>query len=139
MSGLSSHQLREWCGRRGVVLPDQPAAGRGRHALYSWQTILCLRILKQVHDEFGIEVGAWAKAIARCNDLLRHRPFPSLWGNSIVFDGTDGATLSSDPRVQTDKTALYVPLDPHLRELAEAFALPEMTQLPLFAAVAVRR
>jgi hypothetical protein len=34
-SGLTPHQLREWCGRRGVVIPDVPPAGRGHLALFA--------------------------------------------------------------------------------------------------------
>src|SRR5436853_1913347 len=93
MSGLTPHQLREWCGRRGVVVPDQPAAGRGRHALYSWQTILSLRILKELHDQFCVEVSAWSKAIAECSRLLQRRPFPTLWGAVVLFTGMDHAEL----------------------------------------------
>jgi hypothetical protein len=50
LSGLTSNQLREWCGRRGVVVPDVPPAGRGRLALSSWQTLLALRVLNELHQ-----------------------------------------------------------------------------------------
>src|ERR1700723_3289720 len=93
LSGLTSHQLREWCGRRSVVSPDVPAAGRGRHALFSWQTIIALRILNELHGRFGVEVSAWRQAIARCQELLRGRAFPSLWGASIVFPSATNAVL----------------------------------------------
>jgi hypothetical protein len=139
MSGLTSHQLREWCGRRGVVVPDQPAAGRGRHALYSWQTILCLRVLMEIHDRFGVEVSAWAKAIAECSSLLKRRPFPSLWGSVLVFNGTQHVQLLTAGYSTIDTAILSVPLDPHLTQLATAFALPDMVQLPLFAALVVAR
>jgi MerR HTH family regulatory protein len=139
ISGLSQHQLREWCGRRGVVVPDQPPAGRGRHALYSWQTILALRLLKELHDRFGVEVSAWGRAIAVCQSLLQRRPFPSLWGTAIVFTGMDHAELVTDGSPAEEGASLRLPLDPHLTELASTFASPEMTQLPLFAALAVTR
>jgi hypothetical protein len=139
LSGLTSHQLREWCGRRAVVTPDVPAAGRGRHALFSWQTILALRILKELHIRFGVEVVAWRGGVARCQEILSGRPFPSLWGSSIVFASTSEAKLVHDRSAHREEACLIVDLEPHLRVLAtDNTASPEQ-QLPLFAALQVRR
>lgn len=139
ITGLTAHQLREWCGRRQLVIPDQPAAGRGRHALFSWQTLLALRILKEIHDYFGVEVAAWAPAVASCQALLRGRSFPSLWGMSIVFYGLSDVQLVTHHSPLQHTASLRLPLDTHLQHLAAALSTPEMTQLPLFAAVPVAR
>src|SRR3954465_7229555 len=85
LTGLSMHQLREWCGRRGVVTPDVPPSGRGRHALYSWQTIISLRLLKSLQENFGVEVGVWKPAISQCQILLQKKSFPTLWGLAFLF------------------------------------------------------
>jgi hypothetical protein len=138
LCGLTRHQLREWCGRRAIVVPDVQAAGRGRHALYSWQTILALRLLKQLHDRFGAEVGGWAEAIGECQYLLKERSFPSLWGLCASFADRHTAaliSLASEPR---SGPSLILPLDPHLEVLASGLALPGPPgQLPLFTAMRV--
>src|ERR1035438_2807585 len=94
LSDLTAHQLREWRGRRAVVVPDVPASGRGRHALFSWQTVLSLRVLNELHNRFGVEVAAWRLAIAACQELLRTRSFPSLWGALIMFPSRHEAVLT---------------------------------------------
>jgi hypothetical protein len=139
LSGLTEHQLREWCGRRAVVMPDVPAAGRGRHALFSWQTILSLRVLNELHDRFGVEVIAWRQAIARCQDLFRECSFPALWGTSISFPNTNEATLVRELEKSGMNALVLIPLDPHLRALALDDSAPPELQLPLFAAIEVRR
>lgn len=139
LSGLTENQLREWCGRRAVVVPDVPAAGRGRHALFSWQTILSLRVLNDLQDRFGVEVVAWRKAIARCQELFRQSSFPSLWGASIAFPNSNDAMLARDSEKSELGAYVLIPLDPHLRALALDDAAPPELQLPLFAAVKVRR
>jgi hypothetical protein len=139
LSGLTEHQLREWCGRRAVVMPDVPAAGRGRHALFSWQTILSLRVLNELHDRFGVEVIAWRQAISRCQDLFRECSFPALWGTSISFPNTNEATLVREVEKSGMNALVLIPLDPHLRALALDDAAPKELQLPLFAAIEVRR
>ena len=139
LSGLTSHQLREWCGRRAVVVPDVPAAGRGRHALFSWQTILSLRVLNELQNRFGIEVIAWRHGIGRCQEILRESSFPGLWGTSIAFPNANDASLMRN-REHLELGALVIlPLDPHLRALAVDDAAPPELQLPLFAAIEVRR
>jgi hypothetical protein len=140
LSGLTADQLREWCGRRAVVVPDVPAAGRGRHALYSWQTIMALRLLKELHGRFRVEVGSWAGAIGQCRDLLRGRSFPSLWGTSAAFLSTGQAVLIAGASDVGDGPRLLVPLDPHLEVLASGLDLPgPASQLPLFTALRVGR
>lgn len=139
LSGLTEHQLREWCGRRAVVIPDVPAAGRGRHALFSWQTILSLRVLNELQARFGVEVVAWRQAISRCQELFRKNSFPALWGKSIAFPNTTEATLASDAEKPGMSSHIFVPLDPHLRAIALDDMAPPELQLPLFATIEVRR
>lgn len=141
LSGLTPHQLREWCGRRDVVIPDVPAAGRGRLALFSWQTILALRVLKELHDTFAVEVGAWGGAIASLKDELSGQAFPSLWGKAAIFDSCDLVRLKSEREAAPDApSVLIVRLDPHLAALSsQSDTAYADRQLPLFAAVAVRR
>ena len=139
LSGLTEHQLREWCGRRAVVVPDVPAAGRGRHALFSWQTLLSLRVLNELQARFGVEVGAWRQAIACSQKLFRESSFPVLWGTSIAFPNTSEAILARDVERSGTNAYVLIPLDPHLRALALDDAAPPELQLPLFAAIEVRR
>jgi hypothetical protein len=139
LSGLTAHQLREWCGRRAIVTPDVPAAGRGRHALFSWQTILALRVLNEVHSRFFVEVSAWSEAIAQSQMLLRGNPFMTLWGTAIVFPNTKEAKLTHDHSDDYQNACMVVRLDPHLSALATAGVLPPEQQFPLFAALAVNR
>lgn len=138
LSGLTPHQLREWCGRRGVVIPDVPAAGRGRHALYSWQTVVCLRVLNELKSRFAVEVGCWSEAIAESQLLLRGRPFPALWGMALAFMGTGEVELLGTQARPSGAPFVVVPLDPHLSALATELSISEVAQLPLFAAVQVR-
>ena len=139
LSGLTSHQLREWCGRRALVTPDVPAAGRGHLALFSWQTVLALRILNELHDRFGVEVSAWRVAIAELQDILKNKPFPSLWGASVVFASTSEAQLIVDRQSARQTGGLLIELDRHLDVLANTDGIPIEQQLPLFPAVVVGR
>ncbi len=138
LAGLTTHQLREWCARRGIVAPDVPGAGRGRHALFSWQTVLTLRLLRELNERFGAEVGAWKGALSEFRTLIGGRPFPGLWSTVVAFPDRDHARLIEDRSIPTD-ALLLLPLAPHLHVIAEDFALPPEPQLPLFPAVGLRR
>lgn len=138
LTGLTSHQLREWCARRGVVTPDVPGRGRGRHALFSWQTVLSLRLLRELHERFGAEVGAWKSAIEELRITLKGRSFPSLWSTVVAFPDREHARLV-DERFVAPEGLLMLPLAPHLEALAHDFAFPADPQLPLFSAVGLRR
>lgn len=139
LSGLTPHQLREWCGRREVVAADVPAAGRGHLALFSWQTILALRVLNEIHQRYGVEVVAWRGAIGELQTLLKGRPFPSLWGAVVVFPSMDAAVLRLDGEGVTRGSFLTVSLNEHLEVLASPQDFRVETQLPLFPAIAVAR
>lgn len=138
LAGLTSHQLREWCARRRIVVPDVPGSGRGRHALFSWQTVLTLRLLRELNERFGTEVGAWKGALGEFRGLLVGRSYPGLWGTFVAFPDCDHARLI-DSRSVGGEALLLLPLAPHLQAIAEDFALPPEAQLPLFPAVGLRR
>lgn len=138
VAGLSMHQLREWSSRRGLLSPDIPGAGRGRHALFSWQTVLTLRLLVELQHRFGAEVGAWSAAVEEVRQLLKERTFPSLWGSSVIFADCRHARLVDDSTVITE--GLQLALSPHLQALTQSFELPaEPHQRSLFPAVGLRR
>lgn len=139
LSGLTPHQLREWCGRRAVVTADVPPAGRGHLALFSWQTILALRVLNEVHQRYSVEVSGWRLAIAQLQTLLKRRSFPSLWGTVVVFPNAQEAFLELDAEIYVRDDCLTVSLSRHLEALATPSQLPVEAQLSLFPAVAVRR
>jgi len=122
-----------------VVTADVPAAGRGHLALFSWQTILALRVLNEVHQRYGVEVSGWRSAISQLQTLLKGRPFPSLWGAVAVFPSAQEALLKLDGEVFAKDTCLTVDLHQHLEALAAPSQLPVEAQLPLFPAMAVRR
>jgi len=138
LAGVTPHQLREWCARRCVVPPDVPGAGRGRHALFSWQTVLTLRLLRELNDRFGVEVGAWKGALGEFRALVGGRSFPGLWSMLVAFPDCDHARLIEDRSVAAG-ALLLLPLAPHLHAIAKDFALPPDPQLPLFPAVGLRR
>ena len=139
LSGLTPHQLREWCGRRAVVTADVPPAGRGRLALFSWQTILALRVLNEIHQRYSVEVSGWRIAIAQLQTHLKGCSFPSLWGAAAVFPNAQEALLKLDGDSQVKDSCLTVSLNQHLEILATPSQLPIETQLPLFPVLAVRR
>ena len=138
LAGVSRHQLKEWCTRRGIVPPDVPGAGRGRHALFSWQTVLTLRVLSELHARFHIEIGAWQGGATQFRALLEGRFFPGLWDTWAMFPDRERAVLRDKP-VAGEEALVALPLAPHLCAIAGGFALPPARQLPLFPAVALRQ
>jgi hypothetical protein len=121
------------------VAADVPAAGRGHLALFSWQTILALRVLNEVHQRYGVEVSGWRSAIAQLQALLKGRSFPSLWGAFAVFPSALEAVLKLEGESFAKDSCLTVGLNRHLEALATPSELLVEAQLPLFPALAVRR
>lgn len=117
---------------------DVPPAGRGHLALFSWQTILALRILNELHQRYGVEVSSWRDAIAQLQGHLRKRPFPSLWGSVAVFPSNQEAALRLEGEGFHRNQYLVIDLNPHLEALATPGDLPVESQLSLFPALAVR-
>lgn len=140
LTGLTRSQLREWTGRgrRGVLTPDVEPDGPGRHALFSWQTMLALRILLALHRDFAAEVGAWAPAIRLLRSDLERRSFPSLWRKLAFFPNPQGVLLVDSYGIENGG-GFIIPLDSHLTLLATKLSLPRPDQLPLFPVVMVSR
>ena len=86
LTGLTKNQLREWCSVRNLIPADILPNGPGRHALFSWQTALALRLLKSIHDDWAGEVASWAEPIRTFRGAIEHTAFPSLWGTVVRFD-----------------------------------------------------
>ncbi len=140
LTGLTRSQLREWSARdrRNLVPADVVSEGPGRHALYTWQTILVLRLLRALHTEFVVEVGAWAPGMNQLRDRLERVSFPSLWGSLVHFPTRGTPELISSARA-APLAGVFLPLDSHLLVIATKLSLPPPDQLFLFPAVAVRR
>jgi hypothetical protein len=140
LTGLTRSQLREWTGRgrRELVPPDVEPEGPGRHALYAWQTLLVLRILRVLHEDFAAEVGAWAPAALALRRQLEGSSFPTLWHLSVLFPNREAAQLIEDAR-EISGPGIVVPLDPHLLVLATKLSLAKPRQLSLFPALMVSR
>lgn len=138
LSGLSMHQLREWCIRRRLVLADVEPAGPGRHALYSWRTILVLRVLRELSEKFSVEIGQWGNGCQALQEALARVSFPSLWGVVVQFSDCKSVRLCEpDGPLQL---GIQIPLDPHLEVIASGLELPTPPQQPsLFSAMVVHR
>ena len=140
VTGLTRSQLREWTGRgrRELISPDVGPDGPGRHALYAWQTLLVLRLLLVLHNEFAAEVGAWAPAAKNLREKLDGASFPTLWHLSVFFPNRYTALLVDDVS-KIGHTGLILPLESHLTALASKLSLPRPDQLSLFLPMAVSR
>lgn len=140
VTGLTRSQLREWTGRgrRELISPDVNPDGPGRHALYAWQTLLVLRLLLVLHNEYAAEVGAWAPAAKNLRMKLDNTSFPSLWYSSVFFPNRHTALLVDDESAIGD-SGLILPLESHLTVLASKLSIPRPEQLPLFLPMAVSR
>jgi hypothetical protein len=138
LAGVTVHQLREWTTRRDILSPDVPGAGRGRHALFSWHTVLAVRLLNELNERFGVEVGAWRGAIRQFRAIVDGRSFPQLWHAFAQFPDREHAQLAASPP-SNENGMLSIPLAPHMQVFAQNFALPPEPQLPLFPAVGLRR
>jgi hypothetical protein len=142
LTGLTKSQLREWTGsgRREVLSPDVKPNGPGRHALFSWQTLLVLRLLLQIHTEFGAEIGVWARAARTLRNELGGLSFPSLWETSVHFPSTELARLIDDdgPRGKR-QIGIVLPLSPHLAVLAGRLQSKPPEQMYLFPPMVVSK
>jgi hypothetical protein len=140
LTGLTRHQLREWtgAGRRGLISPDVTPQGPGRHALFSWQTLLVLRLLRVIHVEFAAEAGAWAPAAQDLREKLDHVVMPSLWRTSIVFASLKSCSLVEEFSENVVQ-GLVLPLAPHLVVFGTKMSIPRPDQLQLFPPMAVGR
>jgi len=105
--------------------------------MYSWQTILVLRVLKELQEKYGVEVSGWGAAAQSLREQLEGQPFPSLWRLTVFFPDRHYAQLVVTPDLHAG--GLIVPLEPHLSELASRLSVPPEDQLPLVLPVVVGR
>jgi hypothetical protein len=142
LTGLTPNQLREWSHRRDLIRADLEACGPGRPALYSWQTVLLLRITVVLRERFRIELQAHKDLLHALRDLFSGVPFPSLRGCVLALRAMEHGELFSEGMVRVgdgDPDTLFLRLDPHLDVLEAEFAPQEQSvQLPLFRAVRIR-
>ena len=136
LTGLTRSQLREWSSpaRRNLVPADIEPHGPGRHALYTWQTILVLRLLRELHVDFAVEIGAWAPGMVGFRQKLERVSFLSLWGSLVHFQNRDNPELVP-LRTGALLSGVVMPLDPHLLPIATKLSLRTGDQLLLFPAV----
>lgn len=142
LTGLTANQLREWSHRRDLVPPDVDGCGPGRPALYSWQTVLVLRITVVLREGFRIELQAHKDLLHALRDLFSGVPFPTLRGCVLALRAMEHGELVSEGLVRVDggdPDTLFLRLDPHLDVLEAEFAPQDQSgQLPLFRAVRIR-
>lgn len=139
LTGLSGNQLREWTGRRALIQADVPANGKGTQALYSWQTVLVLRIALVLRQEFRVDLQHCKEQLAQLQSYIRGRSFFSLRGCVVLLGGEARITIVRASAIQIEHEAVVVvPLERHLEALMVALGeRPETKQLPLFPARAV--
>ena len=141
LTGLTSDQLREWTGRRGLVQPDEPAQKRGSEAKFSWQTLLVLRLAVVLRTRLHVELQAHRELLAAARRLLDGASFPGLWGGALAIYGLSRCELLSAraPHPSADEDAILLRLNRHLEALSQGFGFAEpVSQLPLFPAVGLR-
>lgn len=141
LTGLTADQLREWTGRRALILPDVPASKRGVKAQYSWQTVLVLRLAVVMRVRFHVELQAHRDLLAEALKLIRGTSFPALWGTTLAIYDLRRCELFFGPNLTDgDVDALFLHLNEHLDVLSRGFELSDpMAQLPLFPAVPIKR
>lgn len=115
--------------------------GHGSPALYSWQTILLLRLAVVLRDRFKLELHAHRDLFTGLGAGLARTSFLSLWGKSLaIYGGAQWSVI--DPRdegVALDD-CIVLRLDTHLQQLSDGFSLPKPAatgQLQLFPALGV--
>lgn len=142
LTGLTANQLREWSHRRHLIPPDVEAGGPGRPALYSWQTVLLLRIAVVLRERFRIELQAHKELLHALRELFSGAPFPALRGCVLALRAMEHGELLPEGLVRVgggDPDTLFLRLDPHLDVLESQFAPQDQSeQLPLFRAVRIR-
>ena len=135
LTGLTSHQLRDWTVRRRFVVPDREPNGPGTRASFSWRSVLMLRLLSALHHRFGVGLEEGRRATDSLRAELQRQSFVALWGKLVVAHEDLRAELAN----AAPKSAAYIliPLDPHLEVISEGFReLPhppqQLSLLPVF-------
>lgn len=135
---LNVNQRRESSSprRRNLTPADVGPHSPGRHALYSWQSVLVLRLLRQLRDDFAVEIGGWAPRIVELRQELKGVSFPSLWGRLLTFPSKNPPVLLS-AQTREIPTVIVIALNPHLLLIATKLSLSPPDQQFLFPVPAV--
>lgn len=116
---------------------DVRPKGKGSPAQFSWQTILVLRVAVLLRERFKLELQAHKGSLADLRQVLRANSFIALWGQRIALSSGGVWSLVDGVGQAPENDALLIQLDPHLRVLADGFALPDVTstaaQLDMFS------
>lgn len=140
MTGLTAHQLREWTVRRDLVRPDVPAQKRGSQALFSWKSLLVLRLASVLRVRFHVELEAHRHLLLDLRRSLEALSFHALWGGSVNVYG-DGTAELVTPRVEAtkEKDTIVLWLDPHLTVLSQGLdQLEPVAQQTLFPVLGLK-
>ena len=136
LTALTPHQVREWTSRRGLVIPDQLPNGPGSRARFSWQSVLLLRVLNEMHTCFGIGLEDSRESISSLGTLLQGMSFIALWDRNILI--RKSKTVAIADSIALDEACLVIPLNPHLELLSSLFGDPQsIKQLSLFSLLTV--
>ncbi len=139
VTGLSADQIREWTGRRGIVVPDIPAKGKGTQARFSWQTLLVLLIARTLRDDFHVELAAFQCALEDIQRQLRGQAFHALQGATAVFPSAKSSRLERAMTTSLSINAITIHLDSHMSAIAKGLGtVAPSEQLPLFRAIGLR-
>ena len=140
LTGLSSNQLREWTSRRGLIKPDVQPSGPGTLALFSWHTVLVLRLAVEMRDVFRMELQAQRKVLDGLTQRLTKVSFPSLLGCRLVcYGGGDWVLLRPGENPDSERDFILFRLDPHLEFIGTEFAVAEPSkQISLFPVARVK-
>jgi len=136
LTGLSTDKLREWTSRRALIPADQRPKQKGSPAMFSWQTILVLRVAVLLRDQFRLELQAHKGAFANLRKLLLSQSLIALWGKRLALGPGGTWVLLDGVETAPRDDALLIALNPHLAILRCGFALSganEERQLDLFS------
>lgn len=112
---------------------------KGSAALFTWQTILVIRLAVRLRDAFRIELQSHSGSLRTLRETLRARSFVSLWGLAVELDADGQWRLRpmDDARLED---GVLIRLDPHLEALRDGFGGDGLTpgQMELFTLPALQ-
>lgn len=140
LTGLTSDQLREWTSRRHLIVPDEKPSGPGSRALYSWQTVLLLRLAVVLREKFHVELTSQKNLFLGLAQKLKNHSFPALYDSVLVIKPGGEFTLYQYREYSGfNGDALVINMNPHLEILSSEFEpSDESHQFHLFPAIAVK-
>ena len=121
LTGLSAVVLREWTRRRALIPADIPAAGKGKAAKYSWETVLVIRIANQLKEEFHVQLQAHAVQFTALREIFSKRSFLALYGAAVICNPGKPWRIVRADETRTNGACLTLPLQHHLDAICGAF------------------